>query len=284
MTISKTKLLEIKIKKKLNLDFIWSYKTFFSWSWMIFSYLRDYVVWDNIKNIDWKTSAKQNKFYVKEYESDRELNVLFVLDLTQSMYFAIPENKEKTKKDLLLEVFFLLSFSCIESVEKIWIILFDEEKYDFIDFKSGFENIALFEKKIDDFCQNKFAKPDRYMEILEKIYKNTKNKLVFILTDKFDFKQDIFKLLSYQNNIVFVHIFDYFENNLSSEKKNFNLWFMNSFLNINLSDEKIEKFRNLRKDKIIEFKKQLNKLKIRYIYLDTKSDIFKEFMRFFKTN
>jgi hypothetical protein len=39
--------------------------------------------------------------------------------------------------------------------------------------------------------------------------------LVFILTDNLNYDQKIFKSLDLYNEIIYINIFDYFENNLS---------------------------------------------------------------------
>jgi hypothetical protein len=60
-----------------------------------------------------------------------------------------------------------------------------------------------------------------------------------------------------------------------------NLW--KNFLNIDLWDnKKIEEFKNLREEKIKKLKYDLEKNNIWYIFLDNKSDILKELIKYFK--
>ncbi|MDE6349614.1 MAG: DUF58 domain-containing protein, partial [Treponemataceae bacterium] len=45
-----------------------------------FSGVREYLSGDNVRSIDWNVTARMGKPFVKQYEEDRELHVLFVLD------------------------------------------------------------------------------------------------------------------------------------------------------------------------------------------------------------
>jgi hypothetical protein len=103
--------------------------------------------------------------------------------------------------------------------------------------------------------------------IFKKIIKQKiNNNLIFILTDKTDFSEKELKILSQNNEIIIINIFDYFENNLSLEKKetnnfmNLSLNFVDNFININLSNsKKIEEYKKLRKNKIEKLKFSLRK-------------------------
>lgn len=50
-----------------------------------FSGVREYLCGDNVRSIDWNVTARMGKPFVKQYEEDRELHVLFVLDRSASM-------------------------------------------------------------------------------------------------------------------------------------------------------------------------------------------------------
>jgi len=283
MDIKQSKILQIQIKKKLNLTFLANYETFSKWSWIVFSDIDKYIIWDNIKNIDWKVSSRKNDIYIKKHNEEKQKNILLILDLTQSMYFWY---EEKTKKDLSVEILYLIAFSEQKLWNKVWIILYNESKYDFIDFADVNKNIIIFEKRLDLFVQNNKIKTDKNINI-SNIINNFyfKDKLVFFLTDKFEENKNIVQKLVNKNDLIYIHIFDFFENNLNHKKWFLNLWWLNNFLNIDLSNEnKIKDFQNLRKRKIDDFKKMILSFGCRYIYLDTKSDIFRELYIFSKNH
>ena len=89
------------------------------------------------------------------------------------------------------------------------------------------------------------------------------------------------KILWLRNEVIFINIFDYFENNLENIRNDVVFASDNNFLDLSLSSKETEKFNILRKEKLENFKNILKKNKIWYIYLDTKKNIFKELFLYF---
>ena len=52
---------------------------------MNFDELREYVQGDDIKDIDWKASARSQKLLVRQYIAERKHNVLLVFDTNMNM-------------------------------------------------------------------------------------------------------------------------------------------------------------------------------------------------------
>ncbi len=274
----KIKLLNFNLKKDLWYLLFWAYKSIYSWNWIDFVEHKEYVYWDPIKNIDWKTLWRSYKIYSKVFEEDRELNVLFFIDLSLTKYSWF---FDKSKKDLLEEVFYWLSMACNQSWDNIWIYFYDWKKTLFITYKKWFTNIykglSIIDKGIIDSDYNV---SDWLNEISRK---NISNNLIFVLSDDiFTQDKDYIKTLSIRNEIIYINIFDYFENNLLNVDANINLSNNNSIVNIPLSDNsKIQKYREIRYKKIKQFNNFLRKYNIEYLYLDTKKDAFRELYLFF---
>ncbi|MDD3646484.1 MAG: DUF58 domain-containing protein [Candidatus Gracilibacteria bacterium] len=282
MKNTKVKLLELNVKKRLSSDFLGAFKTAFKGSGMIFHDLREYVVGDSIKNIDWKTTAKYNDVYVKNYEEERNLKILFALDISKGIEFG---SEEKIKLDLLLEIFFILAFSASKDLDTLGVLLYNGDTYDYIDFKSGEENIFRAVNKINTLLKTNKAKDNLNTNLFKKLESlKIKNSLIFVLSDKTDFDSSAFKVFGQVNEIVFISIYDYFENNLSDKKFSLNLKGAKGFLSIFFgNDEKRKKYITLRKQKIENFKNKLRESYIDYIYMDTKTDVFRELLKFFKS-
>lgn len=274
----KIKLLNFSLKKDLWQLLFWSYKSIFSWNWIDFVEHREYVYWDPIKNIDWKTLSKSNKIYTKIFEEDRDLRVLFFIDL------ALINNKwffSKSKKDILEEVFYWLCMACNESNDSIWIYFYDWINNNFISYKKWFTNIYKWLNIIEtskNITSNSIS--NWFQELADK---NINNNLIFILTDEIiSESQKSLKKLSIKNEIIYINIFDYFENNLHNVDWYMSLSNNKLFADISLKDKaKVKKFRELRYKKIKEFNNFLQWYWISYLYLDTKKDIFKEIYLFF---
>lgn len=62
-----------------------SYKSVFKGRSLNFDELREYVPGDEIKDVDWKASARTRKLYVRDYVAEKKHNVMFVLDSNARM-------------------------------------------------------------------------------------------------------------------------------------------------------------------------------------------------------
>lgn len=277
--------IEFKIKQLLSQGTFWSYKSILSWNWMEFSEHKEYNFWDPVKDIDWKASAKWNKIYIKKYEEDKDLNILFVFDFYSNFNFWI---KDKTKLEVLKELFYSLALVGYYNNDNIWGV-FIWDNIENISYKKEKENIYNILWKIDEF-ENKINRNKRDINKIfqELIKRRTKHNLIFIFTDfiwEIDLKS--IKALSYENDIIYINIFDDFELDLSFQEKDFNIWnislnFLNNFLNIKLDKniKKQEYSKNiLRKIKLMEV--LMKKNRIWYFNIKTSDNIFRTLIKYF---
>jgi len=241
---------------------------------------RQYIFWDSTKDIDWKISARTWDIYVKKYEEERDLSVLFLLDVSQTMNFW---SWEKTKKDLQQEVFYSLAFSALQNNDSISALIYDENVLDFIPSSKSFSNIfRILESSEKNFQSSKKNKNTaKIFHHIDKI--NIKKNLIFVLTDDINFDEEkILKIVWNENDVILINIFDFFENNLMEENANISLSWWKNFLNIDLFDkEKIKNFRELRRKKLENLEQKLKKSKIWYIQIDDKKNIYKELVWYF---
>ncbi|MDD3144991.1 MAG: DUF58 domain-containing protein [Candidatus Gracilibacteria bacterium] len=277
----KIKLLDFSLTKSLGNSFFGLYKSNFKGNGIDFVEHKEYSFSDPLKSIDWKASSKSDKIYSKIYEEERDLNVLFVIDINKNINFGV---YDKTKKDILEEVFFTIAASSNMSGDSIATMLYDGEKQIFIPFKKGFGNIFKTISELENKSNFSVLDPDRTSKIITFLNKlNTKNTLIFFISDDLNLKIDKnIKLLGYNNQIIYLNIFDHFENNLSNIGLDLSLNNGNSFLNISLNDNsKIEKYKKTRNISINKFNDMLIKNGVYYKNLDTKNDIFRELFLFF---
>ena len=120
--------IEIKTKRLTNNLFTGQYHSAFKGKGMIFSEVKDYILGDDIRDIDWNVTARFNSPYIKTYEEERETTVMLLIDISRSNIFG---SKNQLKKDLITEISAVLAFSAIQNNDKIGVIFFSEkiEKY-----------------------------------------------------------------------------------------------------------------------------------------------------------
>lgn len=273
---NKYKDLEIKFRKKLNWDFLGSFQSAFKWMWIEFDSLREYCYWDNIKNIDWKTTAKTGDVFIKNFEEERDVKVLFIIENSKSLDFW---SEYINKRELLENIFFILSKSSLISWYSIWA----EINNKFIDFSKSEANII----KTLDFLKNSLSteKGRVCRPAYPTVNKNYKNTLIFFLWDNINPNLADLKYLNLRNEIIYLNIFDNFEENLSDDSFEINIKsnnFLFNFINIfTWNKEKKSDFVKNKEEKLFNLKKKLKKYNIEYLKINTHNNIFLELFKFF---
>ena len=105
---------------------------------MEFDEVREYTPGDEIRTIDWNVTARTGHPYVKRYVEERELTILFLVDLSASGAFG---SKEKLKNEVAAEVCALLSFSAIKNNDKVGLIIFTDIIELYIPPKKGISHV-----------------------------------------------------------------------------------------------------------------------------------------------
>ena len=60
-----------------------------------FSQYRQYMPGDDTKHIDWKVYGKTDRYYIKQFEEETNLNCYLLLDTSQSMAHPSPEDLQE---------------------------------------------------------------------------------------------------------------------------------------------------------------------------------------------
>lgn len=127
--LKKVRKIEIKAKGLSQNIFAGEYHSAFKGRGMTFSEVREYQYGDDVRDIDWNVTARQNHPYIKVYEEERELTVMLLVDVSGSKDFgAVGE----TKRDMMAEIAATLAFSAIENNDKVGVILFSDKIEKFI--------------------------------------------------------------------------------------------------------------------------------------------------------
>jgi len=100
------------------------YKIIFRGKGLEFDSYRDFASDDDAVNIDWKASVRANKLLVKQYVEERDLKIMFVVDVGDNMVFG---SQEKLKCEYMTETVAALAHLMIGSRDKIGFILFNDK-------------------------------------------------------------------------------------------------------------------------------------------------------------
>lgn len=138
--LKKVRRIEIKTRGLSQNIFAGEYHAAFKGRGMMFSEVREYQYGDDIRDIDWNVTARQNHPYVKVYEEERELTVMLLVDVSRSRLFgAVGEEK----REMIAEIAATLAFSAIQNNDKIGVIFFSDKIEKFIPPKKGRKHILF---------------------------------------------------------------------------------------------------------------------------------------------
>ena len=119
--LDRVKAIEIKARRLVNDLFLGEYHAVFRGRGLEFDELRPYVPGDDVRSIDWKALARTGQPSIRRYREDRDLTVVFVVDVSASQSAgALP----RTKEDLAAELCAVLALAAIRNKDKVGLLLF----------------------------------------------------------------------------------------------------------------------------------------------------------------
>ena len=98
--------IEIKTRGLSSNIFAGQYHTAFKGRGMAFSEVREYQYGDEPRDIDWNVTARMNKPYSKVFEEERELTVMLMVDVSDSLNFG---TSVMMKREMVTEIAATLS-------------------------------------------------------------------------------------------------------------------------------------------------------------------------------
>ena len=146
--LKKVRKIEIKTRGLSQNIFAGEYHSAFKGRGMTFAEVREYQYGDDIRDIDWNVTARQNHPYVKVYEEERELTVMLLIDVSGSRNFGAVGVE---KREMIAEIAATLAFSAIQNNDKIGVMFFSDKIEKFIPPKKGRKHILFIIRELLDF-------------------------------------------------------------------------------------------------------------------------------------
>ena len=169
--------------------------------------MRKYVFGDQFRLIDWKASARSQKLIVKEFESERDITVMILVDSSNSMAGGAIEN---TKFEFAIRACMLLTKVALTRRDNVGVFTFSDKKnLKFLKPGSGDDHFY----QVLDFVAR--IKPEGRCRMVEAIDYFTrrfqKRSLIFIISDlEADTKeitQAIKKLIPFNHTVIIINPF-----------------------------------------------------------------------------
>lgn len=183
-TLSKADLKKIR-KLQLKMEHLATdilagmYRSAFKGRGMEFEEVREYQNGDEVRSIDWNVTARMGTPYVKLFREERELTVIFMVDVSASTRFG---SGSTLKKEIISEIGAVLAFSGIKNQDKIGLLLYSDQVEHYLPPAKGIRHVLRLIRDLMIFKpQHKGTDLEAALKFLGNVQK--KRCVLFILSD-----------------------------------------------------------------------------------------------------
>lgn len=197
--------LEIRIRKAINTQMHGNFSSVFKGSGLEFSDLRQYQYGDDVRHIDWNTSAKGHGTFVKLFKEEKEQTVFFLLDVSASLLVGRESN---SKLSILKEVTGVLAYSALQEAGHIGFCAFTDKIEKFMapgsGKKHGYRVISeLFKLHPENTSTDLKAGLRFTLQTLNR------KSLVFVVSDFLDEGyEDLLKAVAKKHDLIVIQVHD----------------------------------------------------------------------------
>jgi len=169
--------------------------------------MRKYVFGDQFRLIDWKASARTQTLIVKEFESERDVTVMIIVDSSNSMAGGAIEN---TKFEYAIRACMLLTKVALTRRDNVGVFTFsDKRNFNFLKPGSGDDH---FYQVLDFVAKVKPQGKSRMLEAIDYLCRRfQKRSLIFLISDLEgevkEISQAIRKLVPFNHTIIIINPF-----------------------------------------------------------------------------
>jgi len=262
--------ISIHSSKKTSSILEGTYKSIYRGKSMNFENLREYVYDDDIKDIDWKASARTGKLLVKQFIAEKKHNIMIILDTGIKMYGDSKLNEEK--REIATYIAGTLGYLASTNGDYTSMIYNNNDSIIINPFKNDLYHLEYNLIKYHKLAINPNNEGiNKTISYLSK-YLN-KRMIIFVITDLSgmeNINEKYLKELRINSDILFININDInmnIENLYDIENNNY-------IPQIFLKDEKLHQLEEQLKNEIYNKQtEKLKKLKIDIVSINTKKEI-----------
>ena len=203
--IKKIRQIQIYTSRAVNASFAGQYESVFKGRGMQFDEVREYTPGDDIRTIDWNVTARTGKAYIKRFVEEREMTVIFAVDLSASGEFG---TVEKMKNELAAEFCAVLAFTAAKNNDKVGLLIFTDQIELYIPPKKGSSHMLRLIRELLYFkMPRRTTKISLALDYIAKVIH--KKATIFLVSDfiESDFKKSL-SLLNKRHDVIAVPVRD----------------------------------------------------------------------------
>ena len=204
---------DFNFKKSSNK--VGDFKSSFKGRGIEFEEVRSYTFGDDVRDIDWRVTARKNQPFTKLYAQEKDRVVYAWLDLSESMRFG---TKNELKSVTAAKTAALLGWFALANRDRFGLIVFDGNKTHIFEPKRDYENLLIILKKIEQIATDTLHQANESqtrIKSLQLAAKRIGKKSILFLISDFNFlyeeKNSVISTLSFSNDVCVINIYDSLE-------------------------------------------------------------------------
>jgi uncharacterized protein (DUF58 family) len=186
-----------------------------------FEEVRQYIPGDDIRNIDWKVTARTGTTHSKVFNEEKERPTFMVLDQSSWMFFG---SQRFVKSVSVAHTAAIGAFYTLKRGDRVGGIIFGDDGSDFFAPRRNKESLQYYLQSVVKWNSllplGNSTQPNT--DLLNDILKQTAGVIThdYVITVISDFSainektKELLKSMSYHNDVILVHLYDAFEESL----------------------------------------------------------------------
>src|SRR5665647_3240289 len=138
--LKKIKQIEIYTQRLLTGSLVGDSRSAIKGQGLEFDQLREYQMGDDVRFIDWSSSARMDKLLVKQYIEERNRTVLLAVDVSASTFFS---SDQELKNESMAQIASVLALVADYGKDHVGLILFSDEIEEFVPPSAGRMHVRL---------------------------------------------------------------------------------------------------------------------------------------------
>lgn len=178
--------------------------------------IRRYAYGDDVRDIDWRVTARKGKPFTKLFAEERDREIYTILDFSPSMVFG---TKNELKSVAAAKIAALLGWMSLENKDRFGCLVFDGEENLFFKPQNNKANMMVVLKKISELSKKILKRNTVLLSTKEKavqlLQSNIKSQaVVFVVSDFSDFTESFRRslaILAKKARVYAINVFDVLE-------------------------------------------------------------------------
>jgi uncharacterized protein (DUF58 family) len=279
--LGKLRKYEIRMRKAVTSERHGNFHSVFKGSGLEYDDLRLYQYGDDVRAIDWNTSAKGHGTFIKIFKEDKEQTAFFMLDVSASQRVG---EVNKLKIDIAKEICGVLTLSAIQEASRVGLLCFSDKNERYIrpsdGMKHGYGLLSELYKLVPESTKTSISEA-----ILVTLNVLRRRSLIFLISDFIDTNyQHNLKALARKHDLIVIHLYDQRETSLPKlgiipiydAEKQRTVWVNTS------SSQYREDMANRFQSRSAELEKLCHQNRADYIAINTQEDYVPALIRLFK--